>query len=132
MVHIVGVFGEWMMNKESWNFNVNNKKGGKLFTIRDNLKFDEMVEMVVEDFGIDRLSHEEQLSYVLPETMLENMPKDTPPIFVNNDRQLETLWEICRSVSIRLCISVKNSYTESQDYSFEIPMVSRKGAAKKT
>ena len=46
------------MNKESWRFKVNTRAGGKLFTIKEGLKFDEMVEMVHEDFGINRLGNE--------------------------------------------------------------------------
>ncbi|KAG5378519.1 hypothetical protein IGI04_026361 [Brassica rapa subsp. trilocularis] len=76
------------MNKESWRLKVNTSAGGTLFTIKEGLKFDEMVEMVHEDFGINRLGNELELSYALPESMLRDMPKDTPPVFVNNDRQL--------------------------------------------
>lgn len=89
MLHLSGVLGDWKMNKESWRFKVNTRAGGKLFTIKEGLKFDEMVEMVHEDFGINRLGNEcclkkkrlgneLELSYALPESMLRDMPKDTP------------------------------------------------------
>jgi len=58
MLHLSGVLGDWKMNKESWRFKVNTRAGGKLFTIKEGLKFDEMVEMVHEDFGINRLGNE--------------------------------------------------------------------------
>ncbi|CAN6896840.1 unnamed protein product [Brassica oleracea] len=89
MLHLSGVLEDWKMNKESWRFKVNTRAGGKLFTIKEGLKFDEMVEMVHEDFGINRLvGNELELSYALPESMLRDMPKDTPHVFVNSDRQL--------------------------------------------
>ncbi|CAN6823334.1 unnamed protein product [Brassica oleracea] len=58
MLHLYGVLGDWKMNKESWRFKENTRAGGKLFTIKEDLKFDEMVEMVHEDFGINRLGNE--------------------------------------------------------------------------
>jgi len=65
--------------------------------------------MVSEDFGIDKLIHEVELSYALPEPMMKNMLKDILPVFVNNDRQLDSSFGICRSMHVRLYISVKNS-----------------------
>lgn len=133
MLHIASVFGEWLVNKESWKFKVNKKKGGKLFTIRDGLKFDDMIHMVNEDFGIDKLIHEVELSYALLEPMMKNMPKDTPPVFVNNDRQLDSFCDICRSMPVRLCISVKNLNKEHQDQGLnfrEISVVSGEGDKK--
>ncbi|KAH0851453.1 hypothetical protein HID58_045912 [Brassica napus] len=101
MLHSAGVLGEWKMNKESWRF-----------------KFDEIVEMVHEDFGINRLGNELELSYALPESMLRDMPKDTPPVFVNNDRQLVSMCEMCKSTLMRLCISVKNGNLGNHDQGF--------------
>lgn len=39
-------------------------------------------------FKKKKLGNELELSYALPESMLRDMPKDTPHVFVNNDRQL--------------------------------------------
>ena len=40
------------------------KKGGKLFTNKEGLKFEDMVHMVHEDFGINRLGNDlERLNY---------------------------------------------------------------------
>ncbi|KAG2300068.1 hypothetical protein Bca4012_011649 [Brassica carinata] len=92
MLHLAGVLGEWkMMNKESWKFMVNTRAGGKLITIKEGLKFEDMVQMVHEDFSIDRLGNELELSYALPESMLREMPKDMPLAFVNNDRKLDSM-----------------------------------------
>lgn len=62
------------MNNESWKFMVNTRAGSKLFTIKEGLKFDEMVQMVHEDFGINRLGNELELSYALLESMLRWTP----------------------------------------------------------
>ncbi|KAL0773625.1 hypothetical protein Bca101_038776 [Brassica carinata] len=102
MLHLSGVLGDWKMNKESWRFKVNTRAGGKLFTIKEGLKFDEMVEMAHEDF----------------ESMLRDMPKDTPHVFVNNDRQLVSMSEMCKFTSLRLCISVKNGNLGNHDQGF--------------
>ncbi|CAN6993775.1 unnamed protein product [Brassica oleracea var. botrytis] len=85
--------------------------------------------MVHEDFGIYRLGNEcsskkktlgneLELSYALPESMLRDMPKDTPPVFVNNDTQLVSMCEMCKSTLIRLCISVKNGNLGNHDQGF--------------
>ncbi|CAN6849406.1 unnamed protein product [Brassica oleracea] len=50
--------------------------------------------------------------------MLRDMPKDTPPVFVNNDRQLVSMCEMCKSTLIRLCISVKNGNLGNHDQGF--------------
>ena len=129
MLHLSGVLGDWKMNKESWRFKVNTRAGGKLFTIKEGLKFDEMVEMVHEDFGINRLGNEccskkkklgneLELSYALPESMLRDMPKDTPHVFVNSDRQLVSMCEMCKFTPLRLCISVKNGNLGNHDQGF--------------
>ncbi|KAH0867125.1 hypothetical protein HID58_074147, partial [Brassica napus] len=102
MLHLSGVLGDWKMNKESWRFKVNTRAGGKLFTIKEGLKFDEMVEMVHEDF----------------ESMLRDMPKDTPHVFVNSDRQLVSMCEMCKFTPLRLCISVKNGNLGNHDQGF--------------
>ncbi|KAL0655074.1 hypothetical protein Bca4012_075658 [Brassica carinata] len=88
MLHLSGVLGDWKMNKESWRFKVNTRAGGKLFTIKEGLKFDEMVEMVHEDFGI------------------------------NSDRQLVSMCEMCKFMPLRLCISVKNGNLGNHDQGF--------------
>ncbi|KAH0885679.1 hypothetical protein HID58_061775, partial [Brassica napus] len=106
MLHLSVVLGDWKMNKESWRFKVNTRAGGKLFTIKEGLKFDEM------------LGNELELSYALPESMLRDMPKDTPHVFVNNDRQLVSMCEMCKFTSLRLCISVKNGNLGNHDQGF--------------
>ncbi|KAL0885131.1 hypothetical protein Bca101_009113 [Brassica carinata] len=115
MLHLAGVLREWKLNNESWKFMVNTRSGGKLFTINEGLKFDEMVH---EDFGVNRLGNELELSYALPESMLRDMPKDTPPVFVNTDRQWESMCEICKSTPLRLCVSVKNGILGNHDQGF--------------
>ena len=45
-------------------FQVEYKKRGKLYNIKKGLKFEDMVQMVHEDFGIDRLGNDlERLNY---------------------------------------------------------------------
>lgn len=43
------------------------------------------------------------------------MPRDTPPVFVNNDRQWDSMCEMSKSMPLRLCISVKNGILENHD-----------------
>ncbi|KAJ0232142.1 hypothetical protein HA466_0293470 [Hirschfeldia incana] len=119
MFHLAGVLGEWKLNNESWKFVVNTRAGSRLLLIKEGLKFDEMVQMVHEDFGINRSGNELEFSYALPESMLGDMPEDTPPVFVNNDRQWDTLCEMCKSLPVRLCISLKNLANHDQGFNGE-------------
>ncbi|KAF3486445.1 hypothetical protein F2Q69_00052263 [Brassica cretica] len=50
--------------------------------------------------------------------MLRDMPKDTPHVFVNNDRQLVSMCEMCKFTHLRLCISVKNGNLGNHDQGF--------------
>ncbi|KAJ4878467.1 hypothetical protein Rs2_43485 [Raphanus sativus] len=97
---------------------VNTRARSRLLPIKEGLKFDEMVQMVHENFGINRSSNELEFSYALPESMLRDMPKDTPPVFVNNDRQWDSMCEMCKSMPLRLCISVKNGILGNHDQGF--------------
>ncbi|KAF3509298.1 hypothetical protein F2Q69_00004648 [Brassica cretica] len=105
------------MKKDSWKFMVNTRAGGKLFTIKEGLNFDEMVQIV--HVGINRLGNELELNYPLPESMLRDMPKDTPLVFVNNDRQWDFMCKMCKSMSLRLCILVKNGILGNHDQGFD-------------
>ena len=65
-----------------------------------------------------KLGNELELSYALPESMLRDMPKDTPHVFVNSDRQLVSMCEMCKFTPLRLCISVKNGNLGNHDQGF--------------
>lgn len=69
-------------------------------------------------FKKKKLGNELELSYALPESMLRDMPKDTPHVFVNNDRQLVSMCEMCKFTPLRLCISVKNGNLGNHDQGF--------------
>ncbi|KAH0891944.1 hypothetical protein HID58_054373, partial [Brassica napus] len=95
MLHLSGVLGDWKMNKESWRFKVNTRARGKLFTIKEGLKFDEMVEMVHEDFGINRLGNE-----------------------CCSKKKSWAIGLMCKFTPLHLCISVKNGNLGNHDQGF--------------
>jgi len=84
-------------------------------------------------FKKKKLGNELELSYALPESMLRDMPKDTPHVFVNSDRQLVSMCEMCKFTPLRLCISVKNGNLRNheQGFSREDTAVDGKGNVKK-
>lgn len=41
--------------------------------------------MVYEDYNMEKEMNEAEHSYILPKHILEMMPNDTHPIFMNND-----------------------------------------------
>ncbi|KAH0924086.1 LOW QUALITY PROTEIN: hypothetical protein HID58_024104 [Brassica napus] len=58
---------------------------------------------------------------------------DTPPVFVNNDRQLDSMCEMSKSMPLRLCVSVKNGNVGNHDQGFnrEDTAIYGKGHGKK-
>ncbi|KFK22275.1 hypothetical protein AALP_AAs57989U000200 [Arabis alpina] len=104
MVQLVVVFGEWTMKDGVWQFVVDNLRGGRHFFLSDGCTHGDLLEMVQDDYELDK-TKELEITYSLPETMMQHMALDTPPVHVTNDRQVQNLIELSRAHVIRLCVS---------------------------
>lgn len=49
-----------------------------------------------------------EISYSVPEAMMQDMAPDTPPIHVSSDRQVGYLLEITKTHGVRLCVSSRS------------------------
>ncbi|KFK39896.1 hypothetical protein AALP_AA3G302900, partial [Arabis alpina] len=88
-----------------WQFVVDNLRGGRLFFLSDGCTHGDLLEMVQVDYELDKKRELVEITYSLPETMMQHMAPDTPPVHVTNDRQVRNLIELSRAHVIRLCVS---------------------------
>ncbi|CAA7049322.1 unnamed protein product [Microthlaspi erraticum] len=104
MVNIASVYGEWVRKDNmSWHFEVDYRKGGRMFCLRDECTHDELVQIALDDYSVNK--HGLELSYSLPEPFVQKMPIDSLPVYVTNDRQVHSLIELSRTHVVRLCVS---------------------------
>ncbi|XP_056860182.1 uncharacterized protein LOC108845025 [Raphanus sativus] len=61
--------------------------------------------MAEEDFNLDMSIESVEISYSVPEAMMQDMAPDTPPIHVTSYRQVGYLLEITKTHGVRLCVS---------------------------
>ena len=48
------VYGEWAVKGSLWKFVVNNHKGERMFLVHDGCTDGELLEMVQEDYDLDK------------------------------------------------------------------------------
>ncbi|XP_009102953.1 uncharacterized protein LOC103829047 [Brassica rapa] len=112
MVEIYSVCGKWKLNdKFQWEFLVDSNKGGSLSEVDENVTYIDLVETIIEDFGLGCLVKDRDitLSYELPPRM-KIMVKDSPPVYIRNDRQVRTFISKIKGNGelIRLCVTVND------------------------
>ncbi|KAL0732670.1 hypothetical protein Bca4012_008879 [Brassica carinata] len=76
-----------------------------MFLVHDGCTYDELLQMAQEDYDLDKKTEMVELTYFLPDVLLEQMGPDTPPMHVTSDRQVRNLIELCKTHIIRLCVS---------------------------
>ncbi|CAA7026500.1 unnamed protein product [Microthlaspi erraticum] len=108
MVYIASVYGEWVRKDNlSWHFEVDYRKGGRMFSLRDGCTHDELIQMALDDYSVMKIGHRLELSYPLPQAFTQQMHIDSPSTFVTNDRQVQSLIELSRTHVLRLFDSSK-------------------------
>ena len=73
--------------------------------MHDGCTHGKLVEMTQEDYDLDKKIEMVELTYSLPDVILEQMGHDTPHMHVTNDRQVRNLIELCKTHIVRLCVS---------------------------
>lgn len=53
MEPIVLVCGKWKLEKTMWLFEVDNEQGSILIVANENTRFEDFVEIIFEDYGVD-------------------------------------------------------------------------------
>ncbi|WZZ26170.1 hypothetical protein YC2023_009571 [Brassica napus] len=54
MERVIAVCGQWLFEKDKWMFHVDNRIGSKVIPISDKTSFEDMINMVYEDYGLDK------------------------------------------------------------------------------
>ncbi|CAA7050363.1 unnamed protein product [Microthlaspi erraticum] len=81
MVYIASVYGEWVIKDNlSWHFEVDYRKGGRMFSLRDGCTHDELIQMALEDYSLTKIGHRLEISYPLPEVFTQQTCNDSPPM----------------------------------------------------
>ncbi|XP_056850717.1 uncharacterized protein LOC130500040 [Raphanus sativus] len=105
MVNLPVVYGEWVVKGSLWEFVVDKWKKGRMFFVHDGCTYGELLEMAQEDYDLNKKTEKVELTYSLPDVLLEQMGPDTPPMHVTSDRQVRNLIELCKTHIVRLCVS---------------------------
>ncbi|CAA7057065.1 unnamed protein product [Microthlaspi erraticum] len=71
--------------------------------------------MALEDYSVSKIGHRLEISYPLPEVFTQQKCNDSLPVFVTNDRQVESLIELSRPHVVRLCVSSKGKDEDNVD-----------------
>ncbi|XP_009114424.1 uncharacterized protein LOC103839683 [Brassica rapa] len=106
MEEVIAVCGQWLLEKERWMFHVDKRRGSKVIPVTDNTTFEDMINMVYEDYGLDKRSICIELSYMLSRKSLLKLTLDTPPVRIGNFRQLQGFFRHLKSDHVRLCVEV--------------------------
>ncbi|KAG7532917.1 MULE transposase domain [Arabidopsis thaliana x Arabidopsis arenosa] len=101
-VPVIVVSGNWV-KKHKFVFNTDDK-GCRVVQIDEETTHDKLVKLVLDDYGLNELSHQLKLSYMFSKKAMKNMSLDTPPVYVSNDRQLQCFLSLRKIDQLRLCV----------------------------
>ncbi|KAH0943008.1 hypothetical protein HID58_002645, partial [Brassica napus] len=79
--------GEWKIDHGGWEFILDPSKKGIALFVEDDTEYDDFLCMVCENYKISEMEAVE-FAYMLPKRIFQQMPRNTPPIFLRNDIQL--------------------------------------------
>ncbi|KAL0702481.1 hypothetical protein Bca4012_058603 [Brassica carinata] len=75
--------------------------------IHEDVSYNDLIGVVLEDFGIDDNKNSVNLSYVSP-SKLNFGTKELPPVFIRNDRQVTSYMnKLQENADIHLCVTIK-------------------------
>ncbi|EFH53815.1 predicted protein [Arabidopsis lyrata subsp. lyrata] len=81
--------------------------GCRVMEVNRETSYDQCIQMVFEDYGLQKRVCDVVLSYEISKMMSQSLPGDTPPVFISNSRQFHTFLGLLKSNTIRLCVEVK-------------------------
>ena len=110
-IKLCSIRGDWkLINGIHWDFIVDDERGSSLSMILEDISYNDLIGIVLEDFGIDvspSKLNSKNLSYVSPSN-LNFSSKDLPPVFIRNDRQVASyLKKLQENGGIHLYVTIK-------------------------
>ncbi|KAL1195102.1 hypothetical protein V5N11_008864 [Cardamine amara subsp. amara] len=121
MEQIILVCGKWRFEKCRWLFVVDAKRGSRILEADDSPNYENFIGMVFEDYGLDNRVYDVVLSYMFPKKIMQKLPQDTPPVYVENCRQLKTFLGQSKADMLRLCVEVKDKMDIKKTLHDEVP-----------
>ncbi|XP_019086887.1 PREDICTED: uncharacterized protein LOC104718996 [Camelina sativa] len=106
MDHVIFVCGKWIYDEVKWLFVVDNKRGGRILDCNNQMSYDDCIQLVYKDYGLDEKVYDIWLSYKISKVLLQKLPSDTPPVFITNSRQFHGFLKQLKSDTLRLCVEV--------------------------
>ncbi|KAG2311009.1 hypothetical protein Bca52824_022566 [Brassica carinata] len=77
--------------------------------IYEDISYNDLIGVVLEDFGIDDNKNNVNLSYVSPSKLNFGL-KELPLVFIRNDRQVTSyLKKLQENGSLHLCVTIKKN-----------------------
>ncbi|KAL1194516.1 hypothetical protein V5N11_010422 [Cardamine amara subsp. amara] len=104
---IIIVSGKGMFANNRWLLVVDSKSGSRILQGNTKTTYDEFIDMVYEDYGLDKRVCNVELSYMLPKNLLHNLPLETLPVIIGNCRQFQFYLAQSSSEKVRICVEVK-------------------------
>ncbi|KAF2549813.1 hypothetical protein F2Q68_00037449 [Brassica cretica] len=64
MMDVIAVCGQWLFEKDKWMFHVDSRRGSKAIPVNDDTNLEDMINMVYEDYNLDRGHVNLELSFI--------------------------------------------------------------------
>lgn len=99
---IIIVSGKWIQ-KIRYTFNP-DQRGCRVIDVNEQTSLSCLVDMILEDYGLDSRRSKIQLSYMFGNKTMKKLSQDTPPVYVCNTRQLQSFLTLSKTDKLRLCV----------------------------
>ncbi|KAF8106696.1 hypothetical protein N665_0135s0039 [Sinapis alba] len=101
---IILVSGNWI-KKNIYVFNADNR-GYRVLLLDEKSTHEELAISVLDDYRLNELRHQIQLSYMFSNKALKTMAHDTPPVYVSNTGQLQGFLSQKKIKQLHLCVEI--------------------------
>ncbi|CAD5318413.1 unnamed protein product [Arabidopsis thaliana] len=75
--------------------------------------YDDFIQMVYEDYNIEKSVFEVILSYKISKS--KQLPADTPPVLIGNNRQFQSYLGQTKNDTVRLCVELKEKVLDESE-----------------
>ncbi|KAG7603880.1 hypothetical protein ISN45_At05g029440 [Arabidopsis thaliana x Arabidopsis arenosa] len=80
-------------------------KGCRVLEGNSQTSYDDFIQMVYEDYNVEKSVFEVILSYKISKS--KQLPADTPPVLIGNNRQFQSYLGQTKNATVRLCVELK-------------------------
>ncbi|KAF8055676.1 hypothetical protein N665_1289s0001 [Sinapis alba] len=88
---VIIVYANWI-KKNRYVFNADSR-GYRVLLLDEKTTHEKLAKSVLDDYGLNELRHQIQLSYMFSNKALKTMEHDTPPVYVSNTQQFARVYD---------------------------------------